>query len=109
METYNVKDISLAEKGEKIVEIAKSQMKTLEKIGERFEKEKPFEGLRIGLALHVTKETAVLVKTLEKGGAKIAIASCNPLSTQDEVAAYLAKEGINVYAYKGETREDYYK
>ncbi len=109
MENYNVKDISLAEKGEKIVSIAESQMKTLEKIGKRFEKEKPFENLRIGLALHVTKETAVLVETLRKGGASIAIASCNPLSTQDEVAAYLAKQGVNVYAYKGETREDYYK
>src|SRR3989339_131390 len=84
-------------------------MSALKKVQERFKKEKPFENLRIGMALHVTKETAVLVKTLVAGGAEVAITGCNPLSTQDDVAAALAKEGINVWAYKGETKEDYYR
>ena len=67
------------------------------------------KGTKIGLALHVTKETAVLVRTLVAGGAEVAITGCNPLSTQDDVAAALAKEDINVWAYKGETKEDYYR
>jgi len=79
------------------------------RIRARLEKEKPFDGMTIGLALHVTKETAVLVRTLAAGGAKIALASCNPLSTQDDVAAALAADGVHVYAYKGESKEDYYK
>jgi adenosylhomocysteinase len=65
--------------------------------------------MTIGLALHLTKETAVLVKALKAGGADVSIASCNPLSTQDDVAAALAKEGISVYGYKGETGDDYYR
>jgi len=63
----------------------------------------------VGLALHVTKETAVLVRTLAAGGADVAITGCNPLSTQDDVAAALADEGVKVWAYKGETRDDYYR
>src|SRR3989339_672582 len=84
-------------------------MSALKKVQERFKKEKPFENLRIGMALHVTKETAVLVKTLIAGGAEVAITGCNPLSTQDDVAASLAEDGVFVYAYKGESKEDYYK
>ncbi len=109
MTNYHVKDISLAEQGMKNIELAEKRMEALLTIKERFKKEKPFSGLTIGLALHVTKETAVLVRTLVAGGAKVAVASCNPLSTQDDVAAALAKEGIAVFAYKGETKEDYYK
>ncbi len=109
METYSVKDISLAEQGMKNIELAEKRMPALLKIRDRFKKEKPFAQLTIGMALHVTKETAILVRTLIAGGAKVAIAGCNPLSTQDDVAAALAKEGVAVFAYKGETKEDYYR
>ncbi len=107
--SYEVKDLSLAEQGKLNIEMAESRMQIVMKIRDRFAKEKPFKGLTIGMALHLTKETAVLVKTLRAGGANVAIASCNPLSTQDDVAAALAKEGISVYGYKGETVEDYYR
>ena len=106
---YEVKDLKLAEQGEMNVEIAESHMGALLKIKQRFEKEKPLKGIKVGLALHITKETAVLVKTLISGGADVAITGCNPLSTQDDVAAALAKQGVNVWGYKGETNEDYYK
>ena len=108
-ENYEVKDLKLAEQGKKNIEWAESQMGALLKIRERFEKEKPLKGIKIGMALHPTKETAVLIKTLIAGGADVAVCACNPLSTQDDVAAALAKEGIKIYAYKGETKEDYYK
>ncbi len=106
--TYAVKDISLAEQGKMNIEWAESQMGALLKVRERFAKEKPLKGFRIGMALHVTKETAALVRTLIAGGAEVAITGCNPLSTQDDVAAALAKEGVNVYGWKGETKEEYY-
>jgi len=106
---YIVKDLSLSGQGELNIEWAKKQMGALLKVQERFRKEKPLKNYRIGMALHVTKETAVLVETLIAGGADVAIASCNPLSTQDDTAAALAKRGVKVYAYKGETKEDYYK
>ncbi|MBA3064368.1 adenosylhomocysteinase [Candidatus Woesearchaeota archaeon] len=106
---YCVKDIDLANQGEMNIEYAEKQMEALMKIRERFSKEKPLKGMKIGMALHLTKETAVLVKTLKAGGADVAICSCNPLSTQDDVAAALAKQGFRVYGYKGETTEDYYK
>ncbi|MBN2477901.1 adenosylhomocysteinase [Candidatus Micrarchaeota archaeon] len=108
-ENYEVKDISLAEQGRKNIALAEEMMGALMKVRERFEKEKPLEGQTVGLALHVTKETAVLVRTLIAGGAKVSITGCNPLSTQDDVAAALAEEGVNVYAYKGESNEDYYR
>ena len=106
---YEVKDIKLAEQGNLNLEIAESRMQALIKVKQRFKKEKPLKGVRIGMALHVTKETGVLVRTLIAGGADVAITGCNPLSTQDDVAAALAKEGIRVWAYKGETKEDYYR
>lgn len=108
-ENYEVKDIKWAEQGFLNLEIAESRMQALMKVKERFEKEKPLKSIRIGLALHVTKETGVLVRTLIAGGAEVAITGCNPLSTQDDVAAALAEEGIKVWAYKGETKEDYYR
>ena len=108
-ELYEVKDISLAEQGRKNLELAELHMGALMEIRKRFEKEKPLAGIRIGMALHVTKETGVLVRTLRAGGADVAITGCNPLSTQDDVAAALAEEGVKVWAYKGETREDYYR
>lgn len=105
----HVVDPSLAEQGRMNLEIAQKRMGALMKIRERFAKEKPFAGLMIGMALHVTKETGILVRTLEDGGATVAITGCNPLSTQDDVAAALAEAGTHVWGYKGETDEDYYK
>jgi len=107
--TYAVKDISLASQGAMNIEWAESQMGALLKVKERFAKEKPLKGLRIGMALHVTKETAALVRTLIAGGAEVAITGCNPLSTQDDVAAALANEGVNVYGFGLETKEEYYE
>ncbi|MBW3003560.1 adenosylhomocysteinase, partial [Candidatus Woesearchaeota archaeon] len=107
-ETYKVKDIKLAEQGKKNIEWAEMQMGSLLKIKERFAAEKPLEGIKVGMALHVTKETAVLVRTLIAGGADVSITGCNPLSTQDDVAAALAEEGVKVYAWKGETKDEYY-
>ncbi len=106
---YEVKDMSLASQGHKNLELAELNMGALLKVRERFAKEKPLKDIRIGLALHVTKETAILVRTLIAGGADVAITGCNPLSTQDDVAAALADEGVKVWAYKGETKEDYYR
>lgn len=108
-ETYEVKDMNLAEQGKKNIEWAESQMGALLKIKERFERDKPLTGVRVGMALHITKETAVLVRTLRAGGAEVSITGCNPLSTQDDVAAALAAEGVRIYGYKGETNEDYYR
>lgn len=106
---YEVMDMKLAAQGKMNIELAEMRMGALIKVKERFAKEKPLKGIRVGMALHVTKETAVLVRTLIAGGADVAITGCNPLSTQDDVAAALAKDGIKVWGYKGETGEDYYK
>lgn len=105
---YKVKDEKLASQGKLNVEWAKTHMKSLLGEMERFKKEKPFKKVVVGLALHVTKETAVLVEALVAGGAKVTITGCNPLSTQDDVAAYLAKNGVEVFAWKGETKKEYY-
>ncbi|MBP9773614.1 MAG: adenosylhomocysteinase [Candidatus Peribacteraceae bacterium] len=105
-----VKDPTLAAQGRLNLEIAEKRMGALMHVRAQFEKSKPFAGLTIGMALHVTKETGILVRTLVAGGAKVAITGCNPLSTQDDIAAALAEEkDVMVWAYKGETTEDYYK
>jgi len=106
---YEVKDLGLAEQGELNIEFAKMHMGALMKVRERFSKDKPLKGIRVGMALHVTKETANLVDTLIAGGADVAITGCNPLSTQDDVSAALAKRQVKIWAYKGETKEDYYR
>lgn len=106
--TYRVKDIGLAASGRLKIEWAESHMPVLMEIRKEFARRKPLRGVSVGFALHVTKETAVLVRTLVAGGAKVAIAGCNPLSTQDDVAAALAREGVNVYAWRGMSREEYY-
>jgi len=107
MTGYKVRDVSLAERGSLEVEWASRHMPVLNQIRERFEREKPLEGVRVSACLHVTKETANLVLTLMAGGAEVALAASNPLSTKDEVAAALAEEGVNVYAWWGETAEEY--
>jgi len=106
---YKVKDINLEKSGKNRIEWAEDHMPVLMEIRKEFEKTKPLKNLTVGFALHVTKETAVLVRTLIAGGAKVAIAGCNPLSTQDDVAAALAKEGVNVYAWRGLSTKEYYE
>ncbi len=108
MADYKIKNIDLAKDGVLLIEWASKHMPALSQIRQRFEKEKPLKGLMIGACLHVTKETAVLVEALKAGGAKVALCGSNPLSTQDEVAAAQAKSGISVYAWRGETTEEYY-
>jgi adenosylhomocysteinase len=104
-----VKDMKLAPQGRLNIEWAEAHMPVLMEIKKDFIKKKPLKGVTVGFALHVTKETAVLVRTLIAGGAKVAIAGCNPLSTQDDVAAALADEGVDVYAWRGQSNEEYYE
>jgi adenosylhomocysteinase len=105
---YKVKDVGLADQGELLIEWARAHMPVLGLIHERFEEEKPLEGVKLGACLHATKETAVLVRTLEAGGAEVLLCGSNPLSTQDEVVAALAKTGTKVFAWRGQTTEEYY-
>jgi adenosylhomocysteinase len=109
MEEFQVKDKSLAPQGHLQIEWAAKHMPVLNIIKSRFEKEKPLEGQTLAACLHVTKETAVLIKVLIAGGAKVALCGSNPLSTQDDVAAALADSGVHVYAWRGQNTEDYYK
>ncbi|MCY0850823.1 adenosylhomocysteinase [Sulfuracidifex metallicus] len=106
---YKVKEIKLADQGLRQLEWAEMHMQTLMKIRERLSKEKPLAGIKISAVLHVTKETGVLVRTLHHAGAEVYLAGSNPLSTQDDVAAALASEGINVFAWKGENEKEYYE
>ncbi len=95
--------------GKNNIKWAESQMGALLEVRKRFLKEKPLKNVAVGMALHVTKETAALVRTLRAGGAEVAICGCNPLSTQDEVAGALVKEGISVFAFRDQTTAEYYK
>ncbi|MDH5438214.1 MAG: adenosylhomocysteinase [Candidatus Bathyarchaeota archaeon] len=108
MATFKVKDQSLAPQGNLLIEWASMHMPVLNKIKHRFMQEKPLKGITLGACLHVTRETGVLVEALTAGGADVALCGSNPLSTQDEVAAALAEKGISVYAWRGETTEEYY-
>ncbi|RLE89948.1 MAG: adenosylhomocysteinase [Thermoprotei archaeon] len=105
---YRIRNIGLADKGRNRIYWAERSMPVLMKIREKFSKSRPLEGVRIGASLHVTKETAVLMRTLVAGGAEITLVPCNPLSTQDDVAAALVEEGISVYAWRGMKEEEYY-
>ena len=109
MEQFQVKDKSLAPQGHLQIEWAAKHMPVLNIIKTRFEKEKPLKGQTIAACLHVTKETAVLIKVLIAGGANVALCGSNPLSTQDDVAAALADSGVHVFAWRGQNTEDYYK
>lgn len=106
---YDVKDMSLAEAGKLRIEWAERSMPVLKMIRDRFAKERPLEGIKLAACLHVTTETAALVRTLAAGGAEVYVCASNPLSTQDDVAAALVSEGYHVYAIKGEDTETYYK
>jgi len=105
---FKVKNTASAGQGSLLIDWASMHMPVLSQIKQRFEKEKPLKGAVLGACLHVTKETAVLVQTLKAGGARVALCGSNPLSTQDEVAAALAKMDVNVYAWRGETADEYY-
>jgi adenosylhomocysteinase len=104
---FFIKDITLADKGEKLIQWAMDHMPVLMDIYKEFSHKKPLMNLNIGCCLHVTKETAVLMKTLQTGGATVALCGSNPLSTNDAVAAALVKAGIHVYAWRG-NHEKYY-
>jgi adenosylhomocysteinase len=107
---YDIRDIGLAPEGVLRIEWADMHMPVLKAIRERFAREKPLEGIRIGACLHVTTETANLMRTLAAGGADVVLCASNPLSTQDDVAAALVNDyGVRVYAIKGEDDETYYR
>ena len=107
---FDVKDASLAPEGKRRIEWADRDMAVLRVIRERFEKEKPFKNLNVSACLHITAETANLARALQAGGARVALCASNPLSTQDDVAASLAKDyGIPVFAVKGEDTDTYYR
>ena len=106
---HDVTDLGLAAEGVRRIEWAEREMPVLRLIRERFERDRPLDGLRIGACLHVTTETANLMRTLKAGGAEVVLAASNPLSTKDDVAAALVAEyGIAVYARRGEDRDTYY-
>lgn len=105
---YKVKDLSLAEYGRKEIEIAEKEMPGLMAIRKKYASEKPLQGARISGSLHMTIQTAVLIETLKELGADVRWASCNIFSTQDHAAAAIAKAGIPVFAWKGETLEEYW-
>ena len=107
-DTYTVADIKLADKGALLVDWARSRMPVLAALKATAEAEKPLQGMRVAGCLHVTKETAVLIETIAAAGAEISWSGCNPLSTQDEVAAWLASEGYSVHAWHGQSVEDFY-
>ena len=108
MQNSKIKDPGLAAVGKMRVEWAESRMPVLMALREKHGKAQSLKGMRVAGCLHVTKETAVLVKTLVVAGAEVSWSGCNPLSTQDDVAAALAADGISVYAWHGQSREDFY-
>jgi len=107
---YDIKDIGLADQGKKRIEWAANDMPVLRNISERFAKEKPLAGLKMSACLHITCETANLIRTLKAGGADILLCASNPLSTQNDVAASLVRDfGVSVYGIKGEDRDTFFK
>ena len=110
MENYHIKDINLAEGGRRRMDWAAREMPVLAILEERFRRERPFEGVRMSCCMHVTTETANLMRTMQAGGADIVLTASNPLSTQDDVAAALVSQyEIPVYAVKGEDDKTYYQ
>ena len=110
MENYRIKDLNLAEGGRRRIDWASREMPVLATIEERFRKERPFEGIRMSACMHVTTETANLMRTLQAGGADLVLTASNPLSTQDDVAAALVSQyEIPVFAIKGEDDRTYYE
>src|SRR5215813_3120251 len=107
-DNYKVKDIGLADWGRKEITIAESEMPGLMALRAEYGKAKPLKGARIAGCLHMTIQTAVLIETLRELGAEVTWTSCNIYSTQDHAAAAIAKAGVPVFAWKGETEEEYY-
>ncbi len=105
---YKVKDLSLAKQGKLKVEWAESRMPVMMSLREKYSKTKPLQGYTIAGCLHVTKETAVLVKTFVAAGAKVSWSGCNPLSTQDDIAAALADDGVSIFAWHGMNVKEFY-
>ena len=105
---YAVRDVGLADEGSMRVDWARSRMPVLAALRAEAERTKPLAGMRVAGCLHVTKETAVLVETIAAAGAELSWSGCNPLSTQDDVAAWLAREGYSVYAWHGQSVDDFY-
>jgi len=102
-----IKDPSLADKGKMSYEWARDHMKILTNTVKRLKKSQPLRGLRIGICLHITKETSVLIMGAKQLGADVSACAANPLSTQDDIAAFLAENGVNIYAWQGQTPEEY--
>ena len=107
-EGYKVADLNLADEGSLRVDWARSRMPVLALLRKKAEAEQPLAGMTVAGCLHVTKETAVLIETIAAAGAKVSWSGCNPLSTQDDVAAWLAREGYGIYAWHGQSVEDFY-
>ena len=106
---YKVRDISQADLGRKRITMAEQEMPGLMQIRARYAPQKPLKGVRVTGSLHMTKETAVLIETLTALGASVRWASCNIFSTQDDCAAAIAASGVPVFAWKGETLEEYWQ
>ncbi len=105
---FKVKDLKLASQGKKKIEWAESRMPVLAALRKKYKAIKPFKGYKIAGCLHVTKETAVLIKTFRDAGAEVSWSGCNPLSTQDDVAASLAAEGVSIFAWHGMNTDEFY-
>jgi adenosylhomocysteinase len=108
MEKSKVKDLTLASSGDLQLAWASKHMPVLTQIKEKFSEDKPLKGVTLGACLHVTKETGILAETFLAAGATVALCGSNPLSTQDDVAAALVKKGANVFAWRGQTTDEYY-
>ncbi len=109
MMNYKVADEKLADQGQKKIAWAESRMPVMNALREKYSQSKPFKGVKIAGCIHVTRETAVLVRTLRAAGAEVSWSGCNPLSTQDDVAAALAAEGTSIYAWHGMDTENFYQ
>jgi len=106
---YHVRDLSLADLGRREIEVAEQEMPGLMAVRAKYGPQKPLKGVRVSGSLHMTIETAVLIETLVELGASVRWASCNIFSTQDQAAAAIAKAGVPVFAFKGETLEEYWQ
>ena len=107
-ENFKVKDLNLARQGKLKIEWAEAHMPVMMALRKKYESTKPLKGMRISGCIHVTKETAVLIRTLISAGAEVSWSGCNPLSTQDDIAAALAADGVSIYAWHGLSVEDFY-
>ena len=108
MSNFKIADPKLADAGRLKIEWAESRMPVLMSLREKGKKDLPLKGMKVAGCLHVTKETAVLIRTIRAAGAEVSWSGCNPLSTQDDVAAALAAEGTSIYAWHGLSRDEFY-